>query len=86
MTNELPQWWDDFIQRLCEMEDRTSPDDQPDCIVASPKELAGCFLAAKEAFIESNGIRCEHGVLDGDYCAGCNAEYKWARVENGCGE
>jgi hypothetical protein len=81
IARELPPFWDDFIQRLCEMEDRTSPDDQPDCIIASPKELAGCFVAAKEQHEERHA--CEHGVWDGDYCEQCNAEYKRARAENG---
>ena len=26
---------------------------------------------------------CEHGVVDGEWCAACNAEMKAARIENG---
>lgn len=51
----LPAWWTRFIQNVCEIPDRNSPEGEPDAIVATPEELAECALAA----IESDGA--SHG-------------------------
>ncbi|MEF3066344.1 hypothetical protein [Pandoraea apista] len=44
----LPSWWPDFIQNVCELPDRTSPDDEPDAMVATAQELEDCALRAIE--------------------------------------
>lgn len=26
--------------------------------------------------------RCDHGIIEGEWCSACNREQKWARLEN----
>lgn len=52
---ELPEWWNKFIQGVCEIADRSSPEDEPDAIVATPDELAACALNAIENDRASRG-------------------------------
>lgn len=44
----LPAWWEDFTNRVCEIPDRNSPEDEPEAIVATLEELAHCALNAIE--------------------------------------
>lgn len=46
----LPAWWPDFITNVCEIPDRNSPEDEPDAMIATAKELEGCALRAIEAY------------------------------------
>lgn len=46
---ELPPWWPQFIQNVCEIPDRTSPDDEPEVLLATQDELERCALRAIEA-------------------------------------
>jgi hypothetical protein len=39
----LPTWWPQFIQNIAELPDRNSPDDEPDAMVATAKELEACY-------------------------------------------
>lgn len=48
-TPTLPAWWDDFIQNVCEIPDRNSPEDEPEAMVATAKELEFCALRAIES-------------------------------------
>jgi hypothetical protein len=58
-----PPWWDGFIQRVCELPDRSSPDDDPDAIVATEQELLTCYLCTiEDASERSAGAG---GILDG---------------------
>jgi len=52
----LPEWWSRFIQNVCEIPDRTSPDDEPEALVATEAELVACALRA----IESRPIGALH--------------------------
>lgn len=44
----LPAWWDAFILNICELPDRTSPEDEPLAMIATADELEGCALRAIE--------------------------------------
>ncbi|WP_331693537.1 hypothetical protein [Pandoraea sputorum] len=48
----LPSWWPDFIQNVCELPDRTSPEDEPEAMVATAEELESCALRAIEEAAE----------------------------------
>lgn len=48
----LPSWWPAFIQNVCELPDRTSPEDEPEAMVATAEELESCAMAAIEAASE----------------------------------
>lgn len=48
-ANELG---DAIVQRVCEIPDRTSPDDEPDALTCSPSELHNCVVAALESEFE----------------------------------
>lgn len=48
LEGELPDWWTTFIQGVCEIEGRNSPDSEPAAIVATPDELAACAINAIE--------------------------------------
>lgn len=45
--------------------------------------LDGLRKAVADARRWRDGVACEHGVADGDWCEACAAEYKKARKENG---
>ena len=45
-TPGLPPWWGTFIQNVCEIPDRTSPEDEPEAMIATAGELESCALAA----------------------------------------
>jgi len=44
----LPIWWQWFIQNICELPDRNSPEDEPEAMVATPDELENCAIRAME--------------------------------------
>lgn len=44
----LPDWWAWFIQNICELPDRNSPEDEPEAMVATPDELENCAIRAME--------------------------------------
>lgn len=48
-TPALPRWWQDFIQNVCEIPDRNSPEDEPEAMVATAQELEFCALRAIES-------------------------------------
>lgn len=48
----LPSWWHDFIQNVCELPDRTSPEDEPEAMIATAQELENCALRAIEEAAE----------------------------------
>lgn len=48
----LPVWWDNFILNVCEIPDRTSPEDEPDAMIATAEELEACALNAMERFVD----------------------------------
>lgn len=39
---------EEIIQRVCELPDRNSPDDEPEALVCSPSELEGCIVGVME--------------------------------------
>ena len=43
---KIDDWFDDFYLMLCELPDRTSPEDDPEAIVASREELRTCIEVA----------------------------------------
>ena len=45
---ELPTWWPKFIENICELPDRNSPEDEPEALVATPDELENCAMRAME--------------------------------------
>ena len=48
----LPPWWDAFILSVCELPDRTSPEDDPEALIATIDELRRCALSAIEDELE----------------------------------
>jgi hypothetical protein len=44
----LPVWFDSFLMNVAEIPDRTSPEDEPDAMIATAEELRGCALNAIE--------------------------------------
>ncbi|SAL59334.1 hypothetical protein AWB71_03270 [Caballeronia peredens] len=48
MTN-LPAWFETFLQNVCEIPDRNSPEGEPQAIVATLEELRNCAVNAIEA-------------------------------------
>ncbi len=44
----LPRWWAQFILNVSEL-DRTSPEDEPDVMLATDRELSNCAINAIEA-------------------------------------
>jgi hypothetical protein len=53
-ANELG---DAIVQRVCEIPDRTSPDDEPDALICSPSELHNCVVASLECEFEHRTSR-----------------------------
>ncbi|MGD1323550.1 hypothetical protein ACNHE5_01080 [Pandoraea pnomenusa] len=51
----LPSWWPDFIQNVCELPDRSSPEDEPEAMIATAEELESCALSAIEDAAPVNG-------------------------------
>ena len=51
----LPDWWNQFIENVCEIPDRNSPEDEPEAMIATAEELETCALRAIESlFIAPN--------------------------------
>ncbi|MBW5284769.1 hypothetical protein [Burkholderia gladioli] len=44
----LPAWFDTFLTNVCEIPDRSSPEGEPDAIIATLEELKNCALNAIE--------------------------------------
>lgn len=44
----LPAWFDTFLQNVCEIPDRNSPEDEPEAMVATEQDLRNCALNAIE--------------------------------------
>lgn len=42
----LPDWWPNYVRQLAELEDRNSPDGEPNAYVATVQEMVACALAA----------------------------------------
>jgi hypothetical protein len=81
----LPIWWSDFITNICDIPGRTSPEGEPEAIIATIDELRHCALASIEAIedapasdtAEAAALRAfDKSKLDGyshdleSYCAG----------------
>lgn len=45
----LPVWWERFVQGVMELPDRTSPEDEPEMMLASAEELETCAMIAIES-------------------------------------
>jgi len=43
MNNNIDDWFDAFFQRVCELPDRNSPENEPNAIVATREELRLCL-------------------------------------------
>ncbi len=48
MKVNIDIWFDDFYRMLCELPDRTSPDNDPEAIIASREEIYDCLSCAIE--------------------------------------
>ena len=48
----------------------------------SVEDLVVLIQFARDKASDPNQPKCEHGVIDGDFCLPCNCEYKRAAVEN----
>lgn len=78
-----PEWWDKFFRRVCELPDRSSPDDEPDAIVATEQELLNAYLCTMEELAEAQqpckhpNAKCVYDSDDGEF-------ERWACPD--CGE
>jgi hypothetical protein len=48
-----------FWNRICELSDRNSPEDEPDSIVANMQELKSCFVSTLEQCAEESYLRAQ---------------------------
>lgn len=70
MDREKLDYW--FAVLLNEL---TAGHDAQSALVKATRDMASVF--------EIGPPRCEHDVVDGDYCESCNAEYKAAALKDG---
>ncbi|WP_331708750.1 DUF551 domain-containing protein [Pandoraea sputorum] len=62
----LPVWWPDFIQNVCELPDRSSPENEPEAMVATAEELENCAMRAiEDAAPVNGGARANSVVMSG---------------------
>jgi hypothetical protein len=66
-SGTVPAWWDRFLRNVAEMPGRTSPDDEPLAMIATPDELTACAIDA---------IGCEQDELLSWAVARWDAEVK----------
>jgi len=52
-SGELPAWFSQFLTNVCEIPGRNSPEDEPEAIVATLRELRNCAKNAIEQYREA---------------------------------